>query len=160
MELKQLIEKYDEKLNNLDKELNNKVDELKQLDKEYDEKLNSIDQNLNNKANKLENLIKKYVEKFDTVEIEAMKKLTMFLSVFTLIAGNISIIFKGIDIKPNQLVALIFIINPTLILAIHTLFNLATKEKYRKSILIFCIISILIGLSILLFDDIVFLIMF
>ena len=34
------------------------------------------------------------------------------------------------------------------------------QEKYRKSILIFCIISILIGLSILLFDDIVFLIMF
>ena len=34
------------------------------------------------------------------------------------------------------------------------------NEKYRKSILIFCIISILIGLSILLFDDIVFLIMF
>ena len=159
LELKQLIEKYDEKLNNLDKELNNKVDELKQLDKEYDEKLNSIDQNLNNKANKLENLITKYVEKFDTVEIEAMKKLTMFLSVFTLIAGNISIIFKGIYIKPKQLVALIFIINPTLILAIHTLFNLATKEKYRKGILFFCIISILIGLSILVFSDIIFLIM-
>lgn len=111
------------------------------------------------KEKKLKNLIEEYGKKVNDIEIDAMKKLTMFLSVFTLIAGNISIIFKGIDIKPNQLVALIFIINPTLILAIHTLFNLVTKEKYRKSILIFCIISILIGLSILLFSDIVYLIM-
>ena len=158
LELKKLIEKYDEKLNNIDKELNNKVDELKQLDKEYDKKLNNIDQSLNNKASELENLINQYAEKFDNVEIDAMKKLTMFLSVFTLIAGNISIIFKGIDVKPNQLIALIFIINPTLILGIHTLFNLATKEKYKKEILIFCLISIVVGLLVLLSSDIIFLI--
>lgn len=114
---------------------------------------------LESKEKKLKSLIEEYAKKINDIEIDAMKKLTMFLSVFTLIAGNISIIFKGIDIKPNQLVALIFIINPTLILAIHTLFNLVTKEKYRKNILVFCIISILIGLVILVFSDIVSLIM-
>lgn len=111
------------------------------------------------KEQELKNSIKDYSQKISDIETESMKKLTMFLSVFTLIAGNISIIFKGIDIKPNQLVALIFIVNSTLILAIHTLFNLVTKEKYRKSILVFCLISILIGLSILVFSDIIFLIM-
>lgn len=111
------------------------------------------------KEQELKNSIKDYSQKISDIETESMKKLTMFLSVFTLIAGNISIIFKGIDIKPNQLVALIFIVNSTLILAIHTLFNLVTKEKYRKSILVFCLISILIGLSILVFSDVISLIM-
>ncbi|WP_147387866.1 hypothetical protein [Fusobacterium periodonticum] len=114
---------------------------------------------LESKEKKLSKSIEKYSKKISDIEMDSMKKLTMFLSVFTLIAGNISIIFKGIDIKPNQLVALIFIVNSTLILAIHTLFNLATKEKYRKSILFFCIISILIGLSILVFSDVISLIM-
>lgn len=114
---------------------------------------------LESKELELKNSIEEYSQKISDIEMDSMKKLTMFLSVFTLIAGNISIIFKGIDIKPNQLVALIFIINPTLILAIHTLFNLVTKEKYRKSILFLCIISILIGLIILVFSDIVYSIM-
>ena len=105
----------------------------------------------------MKKLIEEYGEKVNNIEIDGMKKLTMFLSVFTLIAGNISIIFKGIDIKPNQLVALIFIINPTLILAIHTLFNLVTREKYRKSIVVFCVISILVGLGVLLSSNIIFL---
>ena len=109
------------------------------------------------KEKKLKKLIEEYGEKVNNIEIDGMKKLTMFLSVFTLIAGNISIIFKGIDIKPNQLVALIFIINPTLILAIHTLFNLVTREKYRKSIVVFCVISILVGLRVLLSSNIIFL---
>lgn len=109
------------------------------------------------KEKKLKKLIEEYGEKVNNIEIDGMKKLTMFLSVFTLIAGNISIIFKGIDIKPNQLVALIFIINPTLILAIHTLFNLVTREKYRKSIVVFCVISILVGLGVLLSSNIIFL---
>ena len=114
---------------------------------------------LENKELELKNSIEKYSQKISDIETESMKKLTMFLSVFTLIAGNISIIFKGVDIKPNQLVALIFIIKSTLILAIQTLFNLVTKEKYRKGILFFCIISILIGLIILVFSDIISLIM-
>ena len=90
------------------------------------------------KEKKLKKLIEEYGEKVNNIEIDGMKKLTMFLSVFTLIAGNISIIFKGIDIKPNQLVALIFIINPTLIL-------------------VFCVISILVGLGVLLSSNIIFL---
>ena len=114
---------------------------------------------LESKELELKKSIEEYSQKISDIEMDSMKKLTMFLSVFTLIAGNISIIFKGIDIKPGQLVALIFIINPTLILAIHTLFNLVTKEKYRKPILTICIISIFIGLIILLFSDIVYSIM-
>ena len=113
-------------------EINKKelLDRLKVKDVELD----NIRQNLN--------------IKMEEVDKKAMEKMSMYLSIFTLIAGNIAVLFKGIDVSPLELAALVFIINSVLVLSIGLLFYFVNKN-INKKVYIISFIGTLLGILLL-----------
>lgn len=84
---------------------------------------------LEEKEKSLKISIDEYARKVEKVDEETMKKMGMYLSIFTLIAGNISVLFKGIEVSPFELAGLIFIVNATLLISIQVLFYFINKDK-------------------------------
>ena len=86
--------------------------------------------------------------KMEEVDKKAMEKMSMYLSIFTLIAGNIAVLFKGIDVSPLELAALVFIINSVLVLSIGLLFYFVNKN-INKKVYITSFIGTLLGILLL-----------
>ena len=117
----------------------NKKDLLEGL-KEKDRELQGIKEKSEKELDKLKEEIK-------NVDEEAMKKMGMYLSVFTLIAGNIAVLFKGIEVSSWELAGLIFIVNSTLLISIRMLFYFVNEtRKVTKDIVIIFIVGLLLGL--------------
>ena len=90
-------------------------------------------------------------EKIQNLESQSLRNLTGFFFVFTLIASNITLIFKASEsLNIFYFIALIFVINSVVIFAVMTIFRTITSEskKYDKT-LWFAAIGMLLGIVIL-----------
>lgn len=109
--------------------------------KKYQDKINKFDQNSILLSDQLDSLDNKTQEHNDTLETlkeqsqkldeqlknnekKALEILGIFIAVFTLVAGNTSVLYKTTDFTVPILLALLFIINGTLIISIQTLFKI------------------------------------
>ena len=98
-----------------------------------------------------ENKIKESEAKLKEAENQTLRNLTGFFFVFTLIASNITLIFKASDtLNIFYFISLIFIINSVIVFAVMTIFRTITSEskKYNRA-LWFAVIGIIIGILIL-----------
>ena len=129
---------------------------MRNIDKKTEDNKKDLLDSLNQKEKELKNSISKYSQKVENIDEEAMKKMGMYISVFTLIAGNIAVLFKGVEVSPFQLGGLVLIINSVLIISIRTLFYFVNKDKrVSKDTIVGCSIGIFLGLS-LFFTSILF----
>ncbi|MDG6896588.1 hypothetical protein A6A19_00905 [Actinobacillus delphinicola] len=79
---------------------------------------------LGEKIRDVERTAKKLNRQLQDTEKKALEKLGIFIAIFTLVAGNISVLYKTTDFTVPILLALLFIINGTLIISIQTLFKI------------------------------------
>lgn len=121
---------------------------MRNIDKKTEDNKKDLLDSLNQKEIELRDSISKYSQKVENIDEEAMKKMGMYISVFTLIAGNIAVLFKGVEVSPFELGGLVLIINSVLIISIRTLFYFVNKDKrVSKDTVIGCFIGIFLGLS-------------
>lgn len=95
--------------------------------------------------------IEKAEKKLKNTENQTLRNLTGFFFVFTLIASNITVMFKASEnLNIFHFVALIFIINSILVFAVMTIFRVISeeREKYNRT-LWYAIIGMIIGIFIL-----------
>ena len=127
-------------LNNFKEEILPKIEEQNEKIKESEEKLLIAEKKIEESEVKLT----------DT-ENQTLRNLTGFFFVFTLIASNITLIFKASDtLNIFYFISLIFIINSVIVFAVMTIFRTITSEskKYNRA-LWFAVIGIIIGILIL-----------
>ena len=121
---------------------------MRNIDKKTEDNKKDLLDSLNQKEIELRDSISKYSQKVENIDEEAMKKMGMYISVFTLIAGNIAVLFKGVEVSPFELGGLVLIVNSVLIISIRTLFYFVNKDKrVSKDTIIGCFIGIFLGLS-------------
>ena len=123
-----------------------RINYMKTIDSKTEENKRELMLSLNQKDEELKGLIREYASEIKRIDKETMKKMGMYLSVFTLIAGNIAVLFKGIDVSPFELAGLIFIVNSTLLVSIRTLFYFVDKDKKAsRDVVITFVVGILVG---------------
>lgn len=126
---------------------------MKTIDNKTEKNKNELISSLNQKDKELKELIQEYASEIKKIDEETMKKMGMYLSVFTLIAGNIAVLFKGIEVSPFELAGLIFIINSTLLISIRTLFYFVDKDKrVSRDVAFTFLVGILVGSLFMIFN--------
>lgn len=124
-----------------------RINYMKVIDNKTEENKRELIRSLNQKDGNLKKLIQTYDSEIKKIDEETMKKMGMYLSVFTLIAGNIAVLFKGIEVSPFELAGLIFIVNSTLLISIRTLFYFVDKDKkVNRDVMVIFLVGILVGL--------------
>ena len=115
-----------------------------------DSEIQKIIFRMNSKMNK--EALKVAEEKIQSLESQSLRNLTGFFFVFTLIASNITLIFKASEsMNVFYFISLIFIINSVVIFAVMTIFSMIVKNKEKNiGVIITAIIGIILGIGILL----------
>ncbi len=108
----------------------------KAFEEAYDKKYKKLTKQANKQIKELIKKSEKLDEEIKETEKKALEKMAIFIAMFTLVAGNVSILFKGGDVSARELISLIFIINGTLILSIQTLFKLIGNQFSKGYFLI------------------------
>ncbi len=130
-----------------------RINYMKTIDNKTEENKRELILSLNQKDEELKELIREYASEIKKIDEETMKKMGMYLSVFTLIAGNIAVLFKGIEVSPFELAGLIFIINSTLLISIRTLFYFVDKDKkVSRDVVATFLVGILTGSLFMIFN--------
>lgn len=130
-----------------------RINYMKTIDNKTEENKRELILSLNQKDEELKRLIQEYASEIKIIDKETMKKMGMYLSVFTLIAGNIAVLFKGIDVSPFELAGLIFIVNSTLLVSIRMLFYFVDKDKkVSKDAAITFVVGISVGCFFMFFN--------
>lgn len=120
---------------------------MKTIDNKTEKNKEELIENIKEKEKTLKEMIETYDKKIKNIDEETMKKMGMYLSVFTLIAGNIAVLFKGIEVSPLELVGVIFVINSTLLVAIRMLFYFVDKDnRFIREIIIIFLVGNIFGL--------------
>lgn len=90
-------------------------------------------------------------EKIQNLENQSLRNLTGFFFVFTLIASNITLIFKASEsMNVFYFISLIFIINSVVIFAVMTIFSMIIKNKEKHvGVMLTAIVGIILGIGIL-----------
>ncbi|MDP8099283.1 hypothetical protein [Pasteurella atlantica] len=120
----------------------------------YDKKYTKLIKSVENKAEELDKKSKELDKNLKETEQKALEKLSIFIAIFTLIAGNISVLYKTTDFSPLILISILFIINGTLILSIQTLFKVI-GSKFSVCYFLIPIGLNLLGIFLLIYPEII-----
>lgn len=132
------IEELQSSLNKLEDESGNIGDDLKKISG-LETKIAGFDKDVND--------LKIKVTEYDQ---SVLKTMAIFFSIFTMIAGNISIISNAGKLEVQHFLSVIFIVNSTIILAIFSLFYAISAENPPKKLILWMpIIGLILGLGIL-----------
>ena len=108
-------------------------------------RLESKDKELEGIKNASEKELVNLKKEINEIDKDSLIKTTGFIAMFTLIAGNISIIFKSLDVQPIQLIAVIFIINAMITLSFQLIFYLIDKTRRSRTVITISLLGLVVG---------------
>ena len=130
-----------------------RINHMRLIDKKTEENKRALINRLELKDKELENIktdsekeLKNLKTEINEIDKDSLIKTTGFIAMFTLIAGNISIIFKSLEVQPMQLIAVIFIINAMITLSFQLIFYLIDKSKRSKTVITISLLGLITGI--------------
>lgn len=117
--------------------------------KEQEKELKIVKENYRSLIKALNEKLETLNKSIEETDKKSLEKLGLFIAIFSLIAGNISILYKGTELKPEIFVSIIFLINGIIILSMQTLFKII-GTKFSNWYLLIPICLNIIGITLFL----------